>query len=104
MPRAHVMRALLVHKVHICHKPSKARILSQEWGMLWCGSRKPVVYVYRAGNPDCPERGYDQPIDYLGGGADDAIRPCIGSRRERRPYAAGCPVSPALPRWPGHTL
>jgi hypothetical protein len=31
-----------------------------------------VVYVYRAGNPDCLERGYDQPIDHLGGGADDA--------------------------------
>ena len=48
-----------------------------------------VVYVYRAGNPDCLERGYDQPIDHLGGGADDAIRPCICSRRERCPHSAG---------------
>src|SRR5215510_2579622 len=47
MPRAHVMRALLVHKVHICHKSSKASILSQEWGMLWCGSRKPVAPINR---------------------------------------------------------
>jgi DNA-binding protein HU-beta len=63
-----------------------------------------VVYVYRAGNSDCLERGYDQPIEHLGGGADDAIRPCICSCRERCPHSAGCSVSPALPRWQGHTL
>jgi hypothetical protein len=40
-----------------------------------------VVYVYRAGNPDCLPRGYDQPIDHLSGGAADAWRQAKPRRR-----------------------
>jgi hypothetical protein len=53
-----------------------------------------VVYSLRAANADSFQTGYDQPIDHLGGGADDAIRSGICPRRERCPHAAGAFPSP----------
>jgi hypothetical protein len=70
-------------------------------GMQWkcLPIPKGVVYVNCAGNSDWRQTGYDQPIDHLSGGADDAIRSGMCSRRGRSSHAASRSVSPAVPRW-----
>ena len=62
-----------------------------------------VVYVNRAANSHWLQTRYDQPIDHLNGGADDAIRPGVLSRHRRCPHAASCLVSLALAWWQGRT-
>ena len=42
-----------------------------------------VVYRQRAANTDWLQMRYDQPLDHLSGGADDAIRP-------RCPFRKSC--------------
>jgi hypothetical protein len=62
-----------------------------------------VVYGQRAANSDWLKIRYDQPLNHLSGGPDDAIRSDSYSHRGRRPHAVGRFVAPALSPWQEHT-
>src|SRR5262249_17232506 len=69
------------------------------WIGNWGDWERDVVYVNRAANSDWLQTRYDQPIDHLHRGADDAIRPDILSARLDFPHHGDSAVPSALARW-----
>jgi hypothetical protein len=62
-----------------------------------------AVYSDYAVHSDWRQTRYDQPMDHLRGGADEATRPGLLSRHGCGPHCAGCPDPLALARWQGRT-